>query len=114
MKMNRVYGVLAGVGMLTVVGCADDLYIPCSLDPQSQNPTQSSCAQAANSGEKVSCGIENSLQCDTGVCGVYKGSAAFCTQVCTTDADCGEGSCQDYNILEPGRARYCVPGELPE
>lgn len=113
MKMNRVVGALMGLGVMALAGCADDLYSPCNLDPQSQSPTQASCAKAAEDGDKVSCAIENSLQCDTGVCGVYEGSSAFCTRACNEDADCGDGGvCRDYSIIEPGKARYCVASEL--
>lgn len=94
---------LGGLG-----GCAPDLYLPCQLDTASTNPKQ---AQCANARENVTCTVENFSQCDTRVCGRYEGSEGFCTQKCTSDADCGDGQCRDFNIIQPGTARYCVAPE---
>ena len=108
-KRVGVIGLMVGM----TSGCDTDLYDPCNLDPQSQDPAQSACAQAANDGQNISCGIENSPQCGTTVCAIYQGSEAFCTQACATDADCGEqGVCREYNVIDPGSARYCVPSEV--
>ena len=106
----------AGVvmGALCCAGCASDLYAPCNLDTQSTNRTQSACATALAEGDEVSCAIENYLQCDTNVCAAYQGSETFCTQACVTDADCEDGVCRDFNIINPGSARYCVaPDAVP-
>jgi len=95
-----VFGALA----LGMVGCANDLYVPCQLDPASTSREQQECA----SQEGVTCSVSNFSQCDTRVCARYEGSDAFCTQACATDADCGEGRCEDFNIIQPGTSRYCV------
>ena len=91
-------------------GCAGDLYTPCQLDPQSSNPTQRECAQAME-GESVTCAVDNFLPCDTRVCARYEGSEGCCTQSCTSDAECGDGVCEEFNPLQPGTVRYCVPSE---
>ncbi len=107
MKMCRLsLGALVLMSGLT--GCATDLYAPCNLDPQSNNPTQSTCANELAGDAQVSCAIENFLQCDTNVCGAYEGSDTFCTQACIEDSDCESGECRDFNIIDPGTARYCV------
>lgn len=96
-------------------GCAGDLYTPCELDPQSSSPTHRECAQSGggdeNEDESVTCAVDNFLPCDTRVCARYEGSDGFCTQTCTSDAECGEGVCEDFNPLQPGTVRYCVPDE---
>lgn len=115
--MRGAKGKWCGVGAALVMamglsGCASDLYAPCDLDPQSNNPTQRSCAMTGGDA-KISCAVENFLQCEgTSVCGRYQGSDTFCTQACVQDADCAEGQCRDFNIITPGSARYCVPPEV--
>ncbi len=92
-----------------VTGCAPDLYSPCDLDPQSSNAREARCASEDN----ASCSIDNQFQCETRTCARFQGSDAFCTQSCQSDVDCGAGTCEDFNVIEPGTSQYCVPDEPP-
>ena len=104
----RCFGVLLlGAFATSLMGCPNDLYVPCQLDPASTSREQQECA----SQEGVTCSVSNFSQCDTRVCARYEGSDAFCTQACATDADCGEGRCEDFNIIQPGTSRFCVSPE---
>ena len=99
---------LAAGSMALLVGCADDLYNPCDLDPNSPDPAVSTCGQ--NDGLARSCVVDNQIQCDTRSCGRYQGSDPFCTKLCTDDGDCPSGVCLEF-VFQTGR-RYCVQDEF--
>lgn len=89
--------------------CAEqDFGSPCSL-PESE-VVEAACSPQ---GEQISasCVVENIIQCDSRVCGVYRGSNGFCTLECTQDTDCpGEAFCDEF-VIGTG-VRHCVRAEL--
>lgn len=99
---------LATLSMALLVGCADDLYSPCTLDPGSPDIAIATCG--ANDGIARSCVVENQLQCDTRACGRYQGSEPFCTKKCGDDSDCPSGTCLEL-VFQSGQ-KYCVQDEL--
>ncbi len=84
-----------------MVGCADDLYAPCDLNPSDANPVIRACAVEASS-----CVVENYPQCDTTICGRFNDSQPFCTQTCAEDGDCPSGICAQFTVGIP--TKYCV------
>ena len=102
---------LATVSLLIMVGCADDLYAPCQLDPNSNDDAVSNCGADTGSEDK-SCVVENQVQCDTRVCGRFSGSDPFCTKRCTEDGDCPGGLCVEF-VFQTGD-KYCVENALVE
>lgn len=99
---------LAGVALTWMVGCADDLYTPCDLDPASPDTAVAACG--TNDGVDRSCVVDNQIQCDTRSCGRYQGSDPFCTKACQDDGDCPSGGCIEL-VFQSGR-KYCVADEL--
>lgn len=87
------------IGFLAM-GCADDLYGQCTID--SDDLLLRECAN----GENTSCIVEEQLECQTRVCGKYRGSAPFCTTPCTSDGDCPNGQCREF-VFQSGQ-RHCV------
>ena len=104
--MHTLKRMMMAVGFLCViggaVGCGNDLYAPCQLDENSQDPFIRACAQGGN----TSCAVENYIQCDTRVCARYEGSEPYCTAACQDDADCVNGQCREL-VLQSGR-KFCV------
>lgn len=99
---------LAAGSIALLAGCADDLYSPCDLDPNSPDQAVATCGQ--NDGPSRSCVVDNQLQCGTRSCGRFQGSDPFCTKQCTDDGDCPSGTCLEF-VFQSGR-RYCVQDEL--
>ena len=99
---------LACGSMSLLVGCADDLYGTCDLDPNSPDPAVATCGQ--DDGPERGCVVENQLQCDTRTCARYQGSEPFCTKSCSDDGDCPGGFCAEF-VFQSGR-RYCASDEL--
>ena len=92
------------------VGCNDDLYAPCPLDPASPDRAVAECGANDDIGAR-SCVVDNQVaNCDTGACGRYQGSEPFCTKQCTTDDDCDGGRCVEF-VFQSQR-NYCVQQEL--
>jgi hypothetical protein len=96
---------LAVAGLFLMTGCADDLYAPCQLDPNSRVEAVAECGTNEGSIDR-SCAVDNQTQCDTGSCGRYQGSDPFCTKTCSSDSDCPSGTCVEL-VFQSGR-RYCV------
>lgn len=91
--------------VLSMTGCADDLYAPCDLDPADVDPVTRACASEASS-----CAIDNYPQCDTTICGRFEGSDPFCTTTCSQDSDCPGGVCLQFTVGIP--TKYCVDQQL--
>ena len=108
--LYRNLGFVSVLGTL-FVGCADDLYAPCQLDPQSGDQAVRECGLDQQGSDK-SCVVENQVQCDTRVCGRYQGSAPFCTQPCSSDSDCSGGVCVEF-VFQSG-VSYCVENILAQ
>lgn len=98
-------GALAVLSLVVFTGCADDLYAPCDLDPNSQDPAVQLCGSDEGGTDK-SCVVESQAQCDTLICGRFNGSSAFCTKRCSADSDCPSGICTEF-VFQSG-AKYCV------
>ena len=82
---------------LSITGCGeDDLYASCSLAETNE------CSNK----ERASCVEKNNTQCQTNVCAKYRGSPGFCTVTCTSDADCMDGACEQFVLLDD--TSYCV------
>jgi len=93
--------VVVGLAALFVVGgsgCSDDLYSPCTPDAELQ------CEDA----DVSACVSRPNFQCSSRVCGKYEGSEPFCTQACSSDGDCPNGSCEIF-VQQKGQAKYCAP-----
>lgn len=90
--------VAAGVAM---IGCGDDLYGECSIDADSHEQ----CVDDGD-GERVSCIVDQHLECETGTCGRYNSSDPFCTMECSEDGDCPSGECRSF--LLTSEQKYCV------
>lgn len=101
---------LAGTAAVLLIACADDLYTECRLDPTSPDIATATCA--SDDGPPRSCVIDNNIECDTGSCGRFQGSAPFCTKSCTDDSDCPVGQCVEF-VFQTGR-NYCVQDEMLE
>lgn len=113
-QWSRRLGLLATIGlasgsMVLLVGCADDLYGTCYLDPNSPDQQISNCGRESSVVD-TGCVVSNQVQCDTRVCGRYQGSDAFCTKLCTSDGDCPGGFCDEF-VFQSGE-RYCAPSDL--
>ena len=90
------------------VGCTDDLYAPCDLDPNSPDRAVAQCGQ--NDESSKSCVVDNQIQCETRSCGRFEGSDPFCTQKCASDGDCPAGKCLEF-VFQTGE-RHCVENAL--
>lgn len=93
--------------------CAEgDFGNPCAL-PENDAITQACYPPSGQEDGEVSasCVVNNIIQCDSRVCGVYRGSNGFCTEECTADTDCpGDAFCTEFG---PGSGvKYCALGEL--
>lgn len=86
-----------------------DFGAPCAL-PDSE-VVQAACSTDDPNEKQASCVLENIIQCDSRICGVYVGSNGFCTAACAADADCpGDAFCAEF-VVGTGE-KYCVPAEL--
>lgn len=85
---------------LAIAGCADDLYGQCTIDTDDR--LLSECANS----DSASCIVEEQLECQTRICGKYRGSTPFCTVECTSDGDCPSGECREF-VFQSGR-NHCV------
>ena len=103
-KRLNVFWALFALATVLLSGCADDLYAPCQLDPNSPDDAVAACG-AVDAAQR-SCVVDNQTQCDTRSCGRFQGSNPFCTRVCTSDADCPDGVCTEL-VFQTGR-NYCV------
>ncbi len=105
----------ARIGLMTAVmiiglgwlGCADDLYGECSIDPEPDDPLNACLME--EEGAQQSCVVEGQFECETGACGRYRGSEPFCTQSCTNNDDCGSGFCREF-VFQSGTS-HCVPAD---
>lgn len=71
------------------------------------------CAEQQENAD-ITCAVREHPMCDEAVCAKFKGSASFCSRVCTTNEDCPpESTCEDYLILPGEEFRFCVPLEPP-
>ena len=99
---------LAAGAMALLVGCADDLYNPCTLDPNSPDLAVATCGR--DDGIQRGCVVDNQIQCDTRSCGRWQSSDPFCTKLCSDDGDCPSGRCLEF-VFQSQR-KYCVQDEL--
>lgn len=99
-----VIALIVGIGL---TGCADDLYGECSIEPESGDVLESCLEEGENSSK--SCVVQGQHECQTGTCGRYRGSAPFCTSLCSSDEDCPSGECREF-VFQSGE-RYCVAFE---
>src|SRR5690606_12759009 len=95
-----------GLALSHATGCVDDLYVACEIG--SSDDFSRTCGNPND--ETISCAVEPYLQCQTRVCGRYRGSDAFCTQPCNSDAECNGGVCREF-VLQTNQ-RYCVQSEV--
>jgi len=111
MKCNRIgLTISIGLGVVSLallVGCADDLYAPCTLDPSSPDLAIQVCGDRT---KELSCAVDNYVQCETRVCARYSGSSPFCTKRCADDSDCPAGRCLEFPF-QSGK-QYCVENQL--
>ena len=92
--------VLATALTVGIAGCGDDMYGECTIDSE----TMDHCVD--DDDEEVSCVVQQHLECQTGACGRYRGSDAFCTAECADDGDCRAGECRSF--LMTSEQKYCV------
>jgi hypothetical protein len=94
---------------LLIGACAEqDFGSPCTL-PDSE-VVEAACSLQSED-ITASCVVENIIQCDSRVCGVYRGSNGFCTLECSQDSDCpGDAFCDEF-VIGTG-VRHCVRAEL--
>lgn len=104
-----ICGGLGALSLSLLVGCADDLYAPCTLDPSSPDLAVQLCGDTSR---ELSCAVDNYVQCETRVCARYSGSAPFCTKRCSDDSDCPAGRCLEFPF-QSGKL-YCVENQLVE
>ncbi|MBU0554083.1 hypothetical protein KKF91_19835 [Myxococcota bacterium] len=92
---------LYGLSLFLLAGCDTGFGQPCSL-PQTEEfrqACQAGEAQDTEDGGAIqqeslpSCAVKNFAGCETRVCLVYRGSESFCSEPCTSKADC-EGSAE--------------------
>lgn len=97
-------GCICGLLMTGVMlaGCGDDLYSQCTIEAEGDEALEQ-CVRGDD--DEVSCAVEN-LECETGTCGRYRSSEAFCTIECTGDGDCPQGECREF-VYQSGQ-QYCV------
>ncbi|MDX9722557.1 MAG: hypothetical protein RBU37_17555 [Myxococcota bacterium] len=106
------------------VACAPEEYGACTL-PQSEaiaDACKPPKENATGSQSASSCVVDFVFECESKLCGTFKGSDPFCTLRCTPESeDCGDncvgnppcpkgGSCLEW---VPGLGTYyCVPTDL--
>lgn len=90
---------LAGLLAFGGFGCSNDLYSPCTPDE---------ALQCEDNAEVSACVSRPNFQCSTRVCGKFEGSDPFCTQACSSDGDCPNGSCETF-VHHTGQSTYCAP-----
>ena len=93
---------------LTMVGCADDLYGECTISDEEEGLEQ--CLQSSDS-QSVSCVVSGQIECQSGACGKYRGSSAFCTRPCQEDGDCPSGRCREFVMRVEG-SHHCVADQF--
>jgi hypothetical protein len=105
----RLATLLLGLALLSCAACAEqDFGSPCAL-PESE-VVEAACSPPGDQ-ISASCVVENIIQCDSRVCGVYRGSNGFCTIECTQDTDCpGDAFCDEF-VIGTG-VSHCVPTAL--
>lgn len=104
MRMRWIFtssSVVAGLGLLGGMGCDTGFGQPCELP--STPEIRTACEEGeptADAGmgnnevvteSKPSCALKDFAGCETRICLVYRGSSAFCSTKCDTDADCEDG-----------------------
>ncbi len=95
---------------LLSVACGDDFGTECTL-PDNEFVDQACGASDENTTQ--SCVVENIIQCDSRLCGVYRGSNAFCTKRCDgkNDTSCPSGAfCSEF-VVGTGEF-FCVKAEF--
>lgn len=100
--------VVAALCVLASVGCeTQPPYADCELDEEVTSKGVCNGSGSVGTGT-TSCVVTKHPHCTAGVCVSHFGSAAFCSQECTADTDCGDGFCWTFAAGE----RYCVPNKL--
>jgi len=93
----------------SALGCDTGFGQPCSLpkteefrracNPVAADENQEDAGPNDPSQEsRASCAVKDYAGCETRVCLVYRGSSSFCSEACTTSADC-EGSAKCRTLL---------------
>ena len=110
-RLYRIFGAMLFAVLLTTIGCGDDFGTECALP---DNDVVRDACSSSNSDINQSCIVENIIQCDSRVCGVFRGSAGFCTKPCTGEDDttsCPSNAfCAEY-VVGTGEF-FCVKNEL--
>lgn len=91
---------IVGLMSLVAMGCSGDLYGSCTID--GDDVLLIECAAS----DTASCVVEEQLECETRVCGKYRGSQPFCTIECNADGDCPSGQCREF-VFQSNR-KFCV------
>lgn len=90
--------ILCGLSILFIAGCDTGFGQPCTLPNTEEFRLACQVGEDQSKGDAgivqeslPSCAVKNYAGCETRVCLVYRGSDSFCSQPCTSKADC-EGS----------------------
>lgn len=96
---------LVGVIILytaALTGCDTGFGQPCEMPASPEISSACTPPPATDTGDnegaeqtyKVTCAVDNFPTCSTMSCLIYRGSSPYCSQRCTTNADCfGSGVC---------------------
>lgn len=90
--------------------CGDDFGTECTLP---DNDAIRATCNSSDENQVQSCVVENIIQCDSRVCGIYRGSNGFCTQSCAGEDDnsCPQNAfCAEF-VVGTGEF-FCVKAEL--
>ncbi len=79
---GQVAMVIAACALLAA--CGDDFGTECTLPDN--DVVRDACASSGGDTNQ-SCVVENIIQCDSRVCGVFRGSSGFCTKRCDSAED---------------------------
>ena len=104
----RITAPLLLVGALLTFGCeTQSPYAECELDEEVTN--KGICTGGGNVGTgTTSCVVRQHPHCTQSICLSHFGSPPFCTNTCSSDADCAEGGfCWNFSDDQ----RYCVMAE---
>jgi hypothetical protein len=102
--MRIVLLVFGAALILLLSACETEVpYRECIFDSK----LEEFCYETGSFG-KLTCVADDHPDCVNRVCLSYQGSTYFCSQSCTTDADCPRNGCCALFLHD----RYCVASEL--
>lgn len=109
---------LLAVVATSLLGCegGKESFLACKLDPILTDPgfaNRPCTSDFEGRGSQETCVVDPHPQCATDICLAWSGGDAFCTETCSSNADCATGSvCLGYGVSdsdpEEPAARYCV------